>query len=192
MNTDAVHARLDGEMVLAHLARRDGALAIGQREIGRIDRRHNVKLKQCGDSLDRRLAQDQDRLGDSALSQLNTFVDRRHRKHVGSGRIHDLGALNGTMAIGIGLNHAAQALTRIEQVFISPRVATKRPAVDLDPGPTRQIGLIHDYSSDPSSVIPRSSSASFAASSMAGPIRSIKSVAMTLFSPYSVAAAKPA
>ena len=192
VNADTIHARLDGQMVFTHLARRNGALTIGQGKIGRINRRHDVKLQQRRDSLNGRLAQDQDGLGDSTLSQLNTFVDRRHREHVGSGRVHDLGALDGTMAVGIGLDHATQALTRIEQVLISPRIAAKRPTVNLDPGPTRQIGLIHDYSSDPSSVIPRSSSASFAASSMAGPIRSIRSVAMTLFSPYSVAAAKPA
>ena len=131
-------------MVLAHLACRDSALAIGKGEIGRIDRRHNVKLKQCGDSLDRRLAQDQDGLGNSAPAQLNTLADRRHREHVGSGRVHDFGALDGTMPIGIGLDHAAQSLTWIEQVLVSPRVAAKRPSVNLNPGPARQIGFIHD------------------------------------------------
>ena len=107
VNTDAVHARLDGQMVLAHLARRNGVFAIGQRKIGRIDRRHDVELEQNRDSLNRRLAQDQDGLSDSALAQLDALVDRRHREHVGSGRVHNLGALDGTMAIGIGLDHAA-------------------------------------------------------------------------------------
>ena len=124
-------------MVLAHLACRDSALAIGKGEIGRIDRGHNVKLKQGGDSLDRRLAQDQDGLGNSAAAQLNTLADRRHREHVGSGRVHDFGALNSSMTISVGFNHATQALTRIQQILIGPRVAAKRPAVNLNPGPAR-------------------------------------------------------
>ena len=71
-------------------------------------------------------------------------MDRCHREHVGSSRVHDFGALDGTMAIGIGLDHAAQSLTWIEQVLVSPRVAAKRPSVNLNPGPARQIGFIHD------------------------------------------------
>ena len=78
------------------------------------------------------------------MSELNTLVDRCHREHVGSSRVHDFGALDGTMAIGIGLDHAAQSLTWIEQVLVSPRVAAKRPSVNLNPGPARQIGFIHD------------------------------------------------
>ena len=83
-------------------------------------------------------------VGAFALTEPNALVDRRHGKHVGTSRIHDLSALNSSMTISIGLDHAAQALTRIQQVLIGSRVATERPAVDLDPGPARQIGFIHD------------------------------------------------
>ena len=131
-------------MVLAHLACRDSTLAIGKGEIGRIDRRHDIELEQRRNGLDRRLAQDQDGFCDPALSKLNAFTNRRHGKHVGTGRIHDFGALDGTMAIGIGLHYAAQSLTLIEQILVSPRVAAKRPSVNLNPGPARQIGFIHD------------------------------------------------
>ena len=56
MYANAVHARLDGKMVLAHLARRDGAFAIRKSKIGRIDRGHDIEFEQCRNSLDRRLA----------------------------------------------------------------------------------------------------------------------------------------
>ena len=56
VNADTIHARLDGKMVLAHLARRDGAFAIRESKIGRIDRGHDIELEQCRNSLDRRLA----------------------------------------------------------------------------------------------------------------------------------------
>ena len=55
VNTDTIHARLDGKMVLAHLARRDGAFAIRKSKIGRIDRGHDIEFEQCRNSLDRRL-----------------------------------------------------------------------------------------------------------------------------------------
>jgi len=56
VNANAVHARLDGKMVLAHLARRDGAFAIRKSKVRRIDRGHDIKLEQRRNSLDRRLA----------------------------------------------------------------------------------------------------------------------------------------
>ena len=56
MYANAVHARLDGEMILAHLARRDGTFAIRKSKVRRIDRGHDIKLEQRRNSLDRRLA----------------------------------------------------------------------------------------------------------------------------------------
>ena len=144
MYADTVHARLDGKMILAHLARCDGTFAIRKSKIGRIDRGHDIELEQRRNGLDRRLAQDENGFRNPALSELNTLANCRHGKHVGTGRIHNLGALNSSMTISVGFNNAAQALTRIQQILIGPRVAAKRPAVDLDPGPTCQIGFIHN------------------------------------------------
>ena len=141
MYADTVHTRLDGEMILA---RRDGTFAIRKSKVRRIDRGHDIELEQRRNRLDRRLAKDEDWFRNPALSELNALVNRRHGKHVGTGRIHNLGALNSSMAISVGFNHAAQALARIQQILIGPRVAAERPAVDLDPGPTRQIGFIHN------------------------------------------------
>ena len=56
MYANAVHARLDGKMVLAHLARRDGTFAIRKSKVRRIDRGHDIKLEQRRNGLDRRLA----------------------------------------------------------------------------------------------------------------------------------------
>ena len=92
-------------------------------------------LEQQVDRLGRRLAQQQDGRYDAAFAQLDTFFNRGDGKHIGTGRIHDLGAGNGTVAVSVGLDHAAQALTWVQQVFKCARVATQRTLVDLDPGP---------------------------------------------------------
>ena len=56
VNADTIHARLDGEMILAHFARRDGTFAIRKSKVRRIDRGHDIKLEQRRNGLDRRLA----------------------------------------------------------------------------------------------------------------------------------------
>ena len=82
MYADTVHTRLDGEMILTHLARRDGAFAIRKSKVRRIDRGHNIELEQRRNGFDRRLAKDEDGFRDPALSELNALVNRRHGKHV--------------------------------------------------------------------------------------------------------------
>ena len=135
MHANAIHARLDNHMVLANLTQLRRTLAIRKSKLKGIDRRHDVMLEQQVDRLGRRLAQQQDGRYDAAFAQLDAFLDRGYSKHIGTGRIHDLGAGNGTVAVSVGLDHAAQALTWVQQVFKCARVATQRTLVDLDPGP---------------------------------------------------------
>ena len=135
MHANAIHARLDNHMVLANLAQLRRTLAIRKSKLKGIDRRHDVMLEQQVDRLGRGLAQQQDRRYDAAFAQFDAFLDRSHSKHIGTGRIHDLGAGNGTVAVSVSLDHAAQALARVQQVFKCARVATQRTLVDLDPGP---------------------------------------------------------
>ena len=138
VHADAVHARLDSHVVLAHHAKAHRALPIGERELRGIDGRHEAMLEQCVDRGQGRLAQHHDGLSDSALAQLDTLVHRRHGEHIGPRRVHDLRTRHSTMPLGINLDYAAQMLPWAKQVLKRPHVATKGALVDLDPRPARR------------------------------------------------------
>ena len=59
MHANTIHTGLDGEMILADLTRLDSALAICQRKLRRVHRRHDLVLEQQRNGLDGRLAQQQ-------------------------------------------------------------------------------------------------------------------------------------
>ena len=113
-HADASHARLDGEMVLAHLVERRGALTIGKGELGRVDARHDVVLNEGLDALHRRLGEDEDRPGDACTAQLEALLHRGDGELVRAGGMHDLHALDGAVSIGIRLDDGHHAHARLE------------------------------------------------------------------------------
>lgn len=191
VDPDAVHARLQCQVVPAHRARLDGALPVGERELDRVQRGHDVVLEQDGDGLDRGFGEHEHGRLDARLAQAHALLDRRHGEHVRTGEREHARALGGTVTVGIGLHHAAHALARRQQRLERAVVASQRTSIDLDPRPAR-LGLagqhkgVHACSPSES---PRTFRTSSHASCMASPMRSMRSVAMTDFSPKRDAAA---
>ena len=149
VHADARHARLEREVVLAHLAERGSALAVGKRELLRVDARHDVMLHERLNALHGRLAQDEDGPLYARLAQCQALGNGRHGKLVSARGVHDLGALDGSVTIGIGLDHGHHAHARLEEALERPRVPAQRALVDLDPRPPSVRAPVLDHGDTP-------------------------------------------
>ena len=135
-HADAVHARIDRQMVRRAHAERVGRLGVGDRELGRVDGRRDLVREQKRRRRHGRLGEDEDRGVEHRLAQLDGLVDRGDAQPFGAGVERGARHLDRAVAVRVGLDDGHQTRARAETAAVLAHVVADGGQVDLDPRPT--------------------------------------------------------
>ena len=135
-HADAVHARVDGQMVRRAQTHGIRGLRIFDGELGRVDRRHDLVGEQQRDGAGRRLGEHKDRRVDQAFAQLDALVDRGDAQVVGAGVQRRLRNAHRAVAVCVGLHDGHHMAARADHLLDGGGVVADGVQVDFQPGPT--------------------------------------------------------
>ena len=135
-HADAVHSRVDGQMVRGDHPVPVGLLSVCDGEVGLVDRRDDVVAEQERDARDRRLRQEHDGSRDAGFAQRDRLCDLRDRQPIGSGPERGLRDLVSAMSVGVGGHDRRQTRARLEVAAYFRDVVADRRQIDFDPCPT--------------------------------------------------------
>ena len=135
-HADAVHARVDGQMVRRAQPHGVRGLRILDGELGRVHRRHDLVGKQQRDGAGRRLGKHENRGVDQAFAQFDALVDRGDAQVVGAGVQRRLRNAHRAVAVCVGLHDGHHMTTRADHLLDGGGVVADGVQVDFQPGPT--------------------------------------------------------
>ena len=134
-HADAVHASIDGQVVRGLHTVSVRHFRIGDGEVRCVDRRGDAILQQQGNSLQRRLTEDEDRCGNAGLTKLDALVYRGNAQSLSARSQRSLGAFHRAVTIGIGLHHSHELSAGLQTTLHFHHVVTNGTQVYLHPGP---------------------------------------------------------
>ena len=135
MDANAIHARVDGQMIRGFQTLSIRSFRIGNCKLGRIYRGHDVVVQEQRDGLGRRFCQHQDGLAQTSVAQLDSFIDRSNAQ-VGCARGRcSLGNLYSAMTICIGLNDGKKTAAAAQLLFGLKHVVLDSASINLYPRP---------------------------------------------------------
>ena len=114
---------------------RIGRFCVSNRELSRVDRRHDAVVQDKRDCRDGRLGQQQDRLDDARLAQFDAFVHRRHTKVLRARIERSLCALHRTVAIRVRFHDRHQATARTQAALHLARIVANGVQIYFYPRP---------------------------------------------------------
>ena len=134
-HADAVHARVDGQMIRRAQPHGVCSLRILDGELGRVHRRHDLVGKQQRDSAGRRLGKHENRSVDQAFAQFDALVDRGDAQVIGAGVQRRLRNAHRTVAVCVCLHNGHHVTTRADHLLDGGGVVADGVQVDFQPGP---------------------------------------------------------
>ena len=132
-HADAVHARIQGQVIRRAHPVGIGHLAVADGELGRVDARHHLVRQKQRDGRDGWLRQDEDGRVHQSLAQLDSLVDSSNAQVIRTRVESRLGATHGAMPIGVGFDDGHEAHTCADALLDSLCVVPHRIQVDLGP-----------------------------------------------------------
>ena len=135
-DANAGHTGINGQVIAANLVSCGGSLSVGEREVHRVDGRHNVKANEVWDGSDRRLRKHQNGVINTGTAQLNTLIDRCNGKLVGTYGLHGFSALSSTVTVCVSLNHTHHFDTAVKLGLKRLYVVADGRKINLYPSPS--------------------------------------------------------
>ena len=135
-DANAGHAGIDGQVIATNLISCSRSLAVGEREVHRVDGRHNVKADEVWNGSDRRLRKHQNGVINAGTAQLNTLIDRCNGKLISTHGLHGFSALSSTVTVCVSLNHTHHFDTAVKLGLKRLYVVADGRKINLYPSPS--------------------------------------------------------
>ena len=135
-DANAGHAGIDGQVIATNLISCSRSLAVGEREVHRVDGRHNVKADEVWNGSDRRLRKHQNGVINAGTAQLNTLIDRCNGKLISTHGLHGFSALSSTVTVCVSLNHTHHFDTAVKLGLKRLYIVADGRKINLYPSPS--------------------------------------------------------